>query len=96
MLFSSSQSPRIPISRTDSQYDTNPDYSLSSYTRWSRSPAKSRNTRRTANSTSSRRYQYQNEPFSDILHNQYSRRQQQQPIYSINSPRQSILNNLSP
>jgi len=96
MLFPSSRPPRVPLSTTNSQYDTTPGYSSSSYTRWSRSPAKSRNTCRSSNSTSSRRYQYQNEPYSDILHNQYSRQQQQPPIYSPISPRRSILNNLSP
>ncbi len=94
MLFPSSRSPRLPLSTTDSQYDTTPGYSSASYTRWSRSPAKSRHIRRTANSTSSRGCQYQNEPFSDILHNHYSR--QQQPIYSTATPRRSLWNNLAP
>jgi hypothetical protein len=95
MLFPSSRPPRVPLSTTNSQYDTTPGYASTSYARWSRSPAKTCNTRRTANSTSSRRYQYENRPFSDILHNQYSR-QQQQPIYSTLSPQRPILNNLSP
>lgn len=92
MLFPSSRPPRVPLSATDSQYNTAP-----AYPRWSRSPDKSRNNRRTANSTStsSRRIQYQNEPFSDILHNQYSR-QQQPPVYSAITPRRSLFNNLSP
>lgn len=93
MLFPSSRPPRVPLSTMDSRYDSTPAYSSSSYRRWSRSPEKSYNTRRTANSASSRRYQYQNVPFSDILHNQYAR--QQQPIYSPISPRQSLLNNLT-
>jgi hypothetical protein len=93
MLFPSSRPPRIPLSPMDSRYDSMTAYPSSSYTRWSRSPAKTSNNRRTANSTSSRRYQYQNVPFSDTLHNQYAR--QQHPIYSPISPRESLLNNLT-
>jgi hypothetical protein len=94
MLFPSSRPPRVPpLATMDSRYNSTPDYSSSSYTRWSRSPAKSYNNRRTANSTSSRRYQYPNAPYSDILRNQYAR--QQHPIYSAISPRQSLLNNLT-
>ena len=96
MVFPSSRPARIPPSTTDSQYDTTTGYSSSSYTRWPRSLTKHRNVNRNANSASRHRHQYQNEPFSDILHYQYSRPQQQQPIHSITSPRRSTLNNLLP
>ncbi|CAF4040162.1 unnamed protein product [Rotaria sp. Silwood2] len=94
MLFPSSQTPHIPSSTIDSQYDTPTGYSSSSYTRWPRSLGKTYNVPRTSNSTSRRRHQFQNEPCSDILHYQYAR--QQQPIYSRISPQRSTINNILP
>lgn len=94
MLFPSNRPPRIPLSTSDSPCETNPGQSMSSYTRWSRSPTKTQpTTRRAAVSASAQRSRYEKEPFSDILHNQYAR---QQPIYSPFSPRRTTLNNILP
>ena len=84
MLFPSSRPRRTPLSTIDSHYETTPTYSSSSYTRWSRSPARSSHLRRTANSASSRRYPYPMGPCT--------RQEQQQPppIYSSISPRLSL------
>jgi hypothetical protein len=98
MLFPSSRPHRTPTSTTDSLYDSNTSHPSASFTRWSRSPAKSaRNGRSTTNSSSRRHYHHPNEPFSDILNYQYSP-QEPQPsaIYSTISPRRSLLNNLLP
>src|SRR4051812_14663060 len=99
MLFPSSRPHPLPTSTTDSQYDTATGFSSSSYARWPEPPAKSnfsttRHGRSTSNTSSRRRFNYQNVPYSDISYDQYSR--QQSPIYSTISPRRAIFNNLSP
>lgn len=94
MLFPSTQPPHLPTSTVDSQHDATTGYSISSYTRWPRSLMKTSNPPRTSVSTSSRRYRYQNDPFSDILHRPNP--QADPPMYSTISPRRSVINTMLP
>ncbi|CAF0907803.1 unnamed protein product [Adineta ricciae] len=92
---SSSRPPRNPPAIADSQYDTATGYSSSSYTRWPRALAKTPNIGRGSHSISARRNQYQNEPFSDILHSQHP--QSRGLTYAtVHHPRRSLLSNLLP